>query len=268
MGVLEFDRDGTRLSYCDYGGSGPPILLLHGLAGYAGEWEPSARLLIDDYRVFALDQRGHGESGRRPNDVSRDAFLRDSAEAIRQIGLGPVTLVGQSMGANTALLTAAAHPELVRSLVIIEGSPDGPQDPDPDPQIATQIRESLSAWPTPFANQETAASFFRSRGFDPGAWTAGLELRADGLWPRFEVDTLVACMADLGSRNYWPQWRRIHCPTLLILGEHGAFPPGHGEQIITQQPEAWLVTIPQAGHDVHLEAPQAWVQALADSPAR
>jgi pimeloyl-ACP methyl ester carboxylesterase len=267
MRVLEFDRGGTRLSYRDYGGSGPPILLLHGLAGYAGEWEPSARLLIHDYRVFALNQRGHGESERHPNDVSRDAFLRDSAEAIRQIGLGPVTLVGQSMGANTAMLTAAAHPDLVGSLVIIEGSPDGPQDLDPDPEIATQIRESLSAWPTPFANRETAASFFRSRGFDPVAWTAGLEVRADGLWPKFEVDTLVACMADLGSRNYWPQWRRIHCPTLLILGEHGAFPPGHGEEIIAQRPGASLVVIPQVGHDVHLDAPQAWVQALADSPA-
>jgi pimeloyl-ACP methyl ester carboxylesterase len=75
-------------------------------------------------------------------------------------------------------------------------------------------------------------------------------------------------MADLGSRNYWPQWRSIHCPTLLVLGEHGIFPPGHGEEIIKQLPEASLVTISKAGHDVHLDAPQAWVRALADSPAR
>jgi pimeloyl-ACP methyl ester carboxylesterase len=268
MSVLQFERDRTRLSYRDFGGSGPPILLLHGLAGYAGEWERSAQLLIDHYRLFALDQRGHGDSERCPDDVSRDAFLEDAAEAIRQIGLGPVTLIGQSMGANTAMLTAAEHPDLVRSLVIIEGSPDGPESPDHEPEIATQIRDLFAAWPTPFANQEAAESFFVSKGFDPAAWTGGLELRADGLWPKFEVETLVACMADLGSRNYWPQWRSIHCPTLLVLGEHGIFPPGHGDEIVTQLPEASLVTISKAGHDVHLDAPQAWVRALADSPAR
>lgn len=261
-------RDGTRLSYRDFGGPGPPILLLHGLAGYAGEWRSSARLLIDEYRVFALDQRGHGDSERRPQDLSRSAFVADCATVITHIGLGPVTLIGQSMGASTAMLTAAAHPRLVRSLVVIEGSPDGPDVVDPDPAIATQTRQSLSAWPVPFADEPTAQEFFRGKGFDPVAWAGGLERRPGGLWPKFEIDTLVACMADLGSRNYWPQWQHITCPTLIVLGEHGIFPPGHGDQIVKQLPHASLVTIPSAGHDVHLDAPHAWVRAFRDSPAR
>jgi pimeloyl-ACP methyl ester carboxylesterase len=133
------------------------MLLLHGLAGYAGEWERSAELLIDDRRVFALDQRGHGDSERRPDDVSREAYVEDCAAAIHQLGLGPVTLVGQSMGANTvgantAMLTAAEHPALVRMLVIMEGSPDGPEPPDPEPEMAAQIRDSLAQWPVPFAD--------------------------------------------------------------------------------------------------------------------
>lgn len=75
-------------------------------------------------------------------------------------------------------------------------------------------------------------------------------------------------MADLGSRSYWPQWRSIQCPTLVILGEHGMFPPEHGEEMIGQLACASLVTIPNAGHDVHLDAPQAWVTALTQSTAR
>ena len=180
------------------------MLLLHGLAGHAGEWDRSAKLLIDHHRVFALDQRGHGDSERRPDEVSREAYVDDCAAAIHQLGLGPVTLVGQSMGANTAMLTAAEHPDLVRMLVIIEGSPDGPEPPDPEPAIAAQIRDSLAQWPIPFANEEVAHSFFRSKGLDPVAWTRGLEHRPGGLWPRFEIKTMVACMVDLGSRNYWP----------------------------------------------------------------
>jgi pimeloyl-ACP methyl ester carboxylesterase len=136
------------------------MLLLHGLAGHAGEWERSAQLLIGDHRVFALDQRGHGDSERRPDDVSREAYVEDCAVAIQQLGLGPVTLVGQSMGANTAMLTAADHPDLVRMLVVIEGSPDGPEPPDPEPEIAAQIRDSLAQWPVPFADDAAAHSFF------------------------------------------------------------------------------------------------------------
>jgi pimeloyl-ACP methyl ester carboxylesterase len=154
-----FERDGTRLSYQDFGGSGPPMLLLHGLAGYAGEWGRSAELLAVDYRVLALDQRGHGDSERRPSDVSRHAYVEDCAETIRQLGLGRVTLVGQSMGANTAMLTAAGHRDLVRTLVIIEGSPDGPDPPEVKPAIADEIRVSLSRWPVPFADDRAAHRF-------------------------------------------------------------------------------------------------------------
>jgi pimeloyl-ACP methyl ester carboxylesterase len=257
-----FERDGTRLSYQDFGGSGPPMLLLHGLAGYAGEWRPSAELLVADYRVFALDQRGHGDSERRPGDVSRVAYVEDCAEMIRRLGRGPVTLAGQSMGANTAMLTTARHPDLVTRLVVIEGSPDGPEPPDPDPAIAAEIRDSLSRWPVPFADEHAARRFFCSKGSDPAAWTAGLERRADGLWPRFDIDTMVECMSDLGSRSYWPQWRIIRCPTLVVCGERGIFPVGHGEQIVSQLPGSKLRTVAGAGHDVHLDAPEAWVRAL------
>jgi pimeloyl-ACP methyl ester carboxylesterase len=243
------------------------MLLLHGLAGYAGEWAESARLLRAEYRVFALDQRGHGNSTRRPNDLSRDVFVGDCAATIRFVGLGPVTLVGQSMGASTAMLTAAAHPGLVRRLVIIEGSPDGPDDPDPDPDGAREIGASLKAWPVPFPDPATARRFFESKGLDPDAWTEGLETRADGLWPKWDADTLVACMADLQSRNYWLQWRCIRVPTLVILGEHGIFPPAHGEDIVRQLPGSTLVTVPNAGQDVHLDAPNAWVEALRRSAA-
>lgn len=270
MSRTTFERDGTHLTYRDFGGVGPPMLLLHGLAGYAEEWEPSARLLLNDYRVFALDQRGHGDSERRPADVSRAAFAKDCAAAIERLGLGPVTLVGQSMGANTAMLTAAAYPEQVRSLVMIEGSPAGPHDSDPvtRQEVYEHFRESLSAWPAPFADRAAAEGFFRAKGFDPVAWTDGLESRADGLWPRWEAGTLAACMSDLASRDFWAEWQSIGCPTLVVFGEDGMFASDHGQELLRRLPRASLVTVRGAGHDVHLDAPQDWTRALLESPAR
>lgn len=67
-------RDGVRLACRDWGGPGQPLLLLHGLAGHAGEWGALARCLSSRYRVVAVDQRGHGASERHPQDVSRAAY--------------------------------------------------------------------------------------------------------------------------------------------------------------------------------------------------
>ena len=269
MTTRQFERDRTRLAYVEFGGDGPPILLVHGLAGHAGEWRHCAEALLHGgYSVFALDQRGHGASERDPADMSRAAFVEDCAATIGELGRGPVTLIGQSMGASTALLTAAAHPELVRSLVVIEGSPDGPEPPDPNPPIAADIREWLSAWPVPFADERAALDFFESERLDARAWTDGLERTRDGLAPRFVIERLVECMRELGSRSYWEQWRSISCPILIVAGEHGSLAPGHQQELVAAGRRASCVTLPGAGHDVHLDAPEALIQAVVEWAVR
>jgi pimeloyl-ACP methyl ester carboxylesterase len=165
------------------------------------------------------------------------------------------------------MLVAAAHPDLMCSLVVIEGSPDGPESHGAGAELADSIRRSLSAWPVPFADELAAEEFFQNKGFDPVVWTGGLEHRDDGLWPKWDLETMVNCMADLGSRNYWPQWRSIQSRTLVVLGENGIFPPGHGDEMIAQLPNASLTVITGAGHDVHLDAPKAWAAALRGSRA-
>jgi pimeloyl-ACP methyl ester carboxylesterase len=89
--------------------------MLHGLAGHAGEWTETASWLTGGYHPFGLDARGHGRSERLPDDVSPAAQVADVAFVIEQLALGPVVLVGQSLGGLTALLVAARHPELVRA---------------------------------------------------------------------------------------------------------------------------------------------------------
>jgi hypothetical protein len=75
---MRFERGGVRLAGLDFGGEGPAALLLHGLAGYAGEWAEAARWLTGRCRVLALDARGHGGSERSPADVSRAAHVADA----------------------------------------------------------------------------------------------------------------------------------------------------------------------------------------------
>ena len=73
------ERDNVRLACRDFGGRGPSVLLVHGLAGHAGEWTETARWLTARCRVVAFDARGHGRSERAPIDVSRAAHVADTS---------------------------------------------------------------------------------------------------------------------------------------------------------------------------------------------
>src|SRR3954469_7700492 len=78
----EVSRPGASIHYLDSGSSGRPVILLHGLAGHAGEWLATMRHLFPRCRTVALDQRGHGRSTRVPDDLSCDAFADDVAAVI------------------------------------------------------------------------------------------------------------------------------------------------------------------------------------------
>jgi pimeloyl-ACP methyl ester carboxylesterase len=254
---IELERDGVRLACCDYGGTGPAALLLHGLAGFAGEWAGTARWLTAARRVLALDQRGHGRGERRPADTSRSAFVADAAFAIEQLDLAPVALVGHSMGGNTAFLTCAEHPHLVERLVVAEASPDGPVT-----ELPARIAGWLETWPVPFASRRSALDFFDAAGLAAHTWAASLEERDDGLWPRFERDVMVACIADLARRDYWREWRTVYKPTLVLIGEYGALPLAHALAMSDALAAGRAEEIAGAGHDVHLDAPASWRKAL------
>lgn len=103
------DRDGTRIAVTDLGGAGRPVVLLHGLAGSSRELLPTAFALTDSFQVLLVDQRGHGQSTRRPADLSRGAHVDDVIAVIERFEPHRrVALVGHSMGAHTAFLVAAA----------------------------------------------------------------------------------------------------------------------------------------------------------------
>ncbi|MGW4895658.1 alpha/beta fold hydrolase [Kitasatospora sp. NPDC004240] len=250
-------RDGVRLHCRDWGGDGPAVLLLHGLAGHAGEWDHQASLLSARHRVIALDQRGHGHSERHPADVTRDAHVADVLAVIEQLGLDRPALVGQSLGGHTALLTAAAHPDRIGALVLVEAAPGRP-----DPATPAMIAGWLDSWPTPFPSRQDAVAFLGGGAVGEG-WAAGLEERDGGWWPRFDRDVMVATIAA-NDRARWLDWDRIGCPTLLVLGQRGIIPPADADEMLTRRPATRAVGLPGTGHDVHLEQPDELHRLLAD----
>ena len=249
----------ARLEALDFAGEGPGILLLHGLAGTAVEWEETAAWLSATHRVVALDQRGHGRSERRPADVSREALVADAIAAIDELALAPAVLIGQSLGGHTAFLVAAARPDLVRGLVIAEASPVEAKPGQPE-----EIRKLLSAWPM-FPSCDAAQEFF---GGTPAgrAWARNLDETEEGLLPSFEVDVMVEAIAGAADAR-WDEWRQIQAPTLIVRGERGDLSDEESAEMVRALPTATLVTLP-GGHDVHLDEPEAWRAAVESFLAR
>ena len=253
-------RQGVRLACLDHGGEGPAAVLVHGLAGHAGEWDGTAAWLVASHRVVAPDARGHGRSERRPGDLSRAAFVDDLAWWIELLGLAPAVVIGQSLGAHTAFLLAARRPELVRALVVAEATPE------PDPDAPASVEAWLRSWPVPFAGRADALAFFGDTTWGR-AWADGLERREDGVWPPFDVDVMVASLAETAERSFWDEWRRVTCPTLVLRAGDGGIPDALAERMIAEAPRATAAVVADAGHDLHLHQPEAWrrvVQTFLD----
>lgn len=131
----------------------------------------TASWLCATNRVLAADQRGHGESERRPVDLSRQAFVDDAAMWIRELAGSRAVVIGQSLGGHTAFLLAAEHPDLVRALVVAEASPAA------DPQAQGIVGGWLRSWPVPFPSRHASLAFLAATHFGhtrgPMAWMYG-----------------------------------------------------------------------------------------------
>lgn len=171
--------DDVSIAVTALGGSGPPVLLLHGLAGSSRELRPTAEALTDSFRVVLMDQRGHGLSTRRPRRLTRDAFVGDAVGVMREVAPHQRwTLVGQSMGAHTAFLAAATRPDLVEKLVMLEGHVAGHDDPS----AGEALGQFFASWPVPFADEDEARMFLGNDTIAE-AWVADLKATQEGLVP-------------------------------------------------------------------------------------
>ncbi|MEV0487826.1 alpha/beta hydrolase [Streptomyces sp. NPDC050508] len=220
-------------------------------------WDVPARSLSSGYRVVAVDQRGHGAGERHPQDVSRAAYVADAVAVVDQLALQRPVLVGQSLGGHTAMLTAAAHPGLVRALVLVEAGSGGPH-----PNGPADIGGWLDSWPTPFPSREAAVAFLGGGPVGAG-WAAGLEERDGGWWPRFDREVMVRSLAENAQRSYWHKWGQIVCPTLVVLAQSSYIPAPEADEMLRRRPDTMAMSIPGTSHDLHLEQPGILHTALS-----
>ena len=233
---------GLRFHYREYGARGRPLVLLHGVASTSRIWLLAGPLLAERFRVFALDQRGHGESGKPDRGYDFATVVGDLDAFIDALGLERPVVVGHSWGGNVALEYAAAHPERPAGLVLVDG---GFLEMSARPGMTWERAEQEMAPPdlTHLTPQELVEM---AKKWELGPlW--GDEVEA-ALLANFEVTDGGTLRARLSRPNHmqvvralWEQrpselCPRVRCPVLFIAAERET--AGRAQEWIAMKREA------------------------------
>lgn len=247
------------LNYKHYAGSGDAMLILHGLYGNQGNWAPHARQLMQDFNVYVLDARNHGQSPWADSMTLRE-MAEDVSETMQSLGLTSAHIIGHSMGGKTSMLLALTQPQLVKTLCAVDIAPVNYE------KTADGVIGALQALDLPAVNSRADADAKLAETIEEKAvrdfLLTNLQRGEEGMWRwRFNLPVLVKYFREVTS---WPSdLGAYEGPTLFIKGEHSNYIlPEHQQQTLAQFPKAQLKTVNGAGHWVHSEKPEAVLRLI------
>jgi pimeloyl-ACP methyl ester carboxylesterase len=224
--------------------AGRPLLYLHGLGASGVVWQSFARRLNPPWQAICPDLRGHGESDHPIVGYEAEDYARDIARLIDQLGLGPLPVIGHSLGALVAIALAVSDPEKVKTLVLLDPPLDSERD---NPEIA---------------------EVYRLRHAPPGELERFLS--APILAPVFRQAADAAFEAILhaprGAQWAWDVAAQIRCPVLLVAAdpaEGGVLRPETARTFAALLSRAEVLSIPGAAHTVHVSHAEQVATAVA-----
>ncbi|MGG2461345.1 alpha/beta fold hydrolase [Streptomyces sp. RGM 3693] len=249
---------GRRLAYADSGGPGVPVLALHGHFGRARAFAGLAAALAPEFRVIALEQRGHGLSAH-DDDMSPDAYVADAAAFVRARGLGPLVLLGHSMGGVVAFRLAARHPELARALIIEEAGALNRR-----PEVAHPVLD-VRDWPRRAPTLGELRRQVEARGIpDASYFLESAVERPDGWGFLFGHEDMVRSQEALIG-DWWPDWLATNCPALLLHGlDSFVLPTSMAREMAERRPATTLREFPGCGHWLHGDDPAGFATAVRE----
>jgi pimeloyl-ACP methyl ester carboxylesterase len=269
--------DGVGLHARDWGGDGPAVVLLHGLASNARIWDGVAsRLAGAGLRVVALDQRGHGGSEQPDGGYDFTSVGRDLEAALAGLGLERPVLAGHSWGAHVALQYAADRPGALAGLVLVDGGLRGAAE-----WAGPTLQEARRRMAPPRFAVPLADWLARAGRFDPGGpggqpWIrdylrAGVEVDDQGVArARFRFGNHLQVVDALYGQRPQELYPLVDCPVLLCP----AGDPADGAEVALAKraavdralallPSAHVTWFEDTMHDIPLQRPAELAAELA-----
>jgi pimeloyl-ACP methyl ester carboxylesterase len=253
----------------DSGGSGRPVVLIHGWPLSAQAWEPQVSALrAAGYRVVAYDRRGFGRSDKPASGYDYGTLADDLQRVLDQCALQDVTLVGFSMGGgevaryvaqcgesrlHSIVFAAAVPPYLMKTA----NNPEGPLTPEKAHQKKLALAQNRSS----FFDQFTR-DFYSANGVL--LVTEAQRAETIALCNQSAQHAALACMDSFSTTDFREDLKKVKVPTLVIHGEADAVVPfeSAGQRTHSAVPHSKLVRVNGAPHGLNLTHAQAFNDAL------
>jgi pimeloyl-ACP methyl ester carboxylesterase len=271
------DLDGP-VHYLDFGGreQGPLIVCVHGLGGASWNWSALAPLLSDEARVLAVDLAGHGRTPAAGRRTTVPANRRLLERFLREVAREPVVLIGNSMGGAISALTAAAAPELVSGLVLVDPALPRPPFSPIDARVAASFalialpglgeaalaRRRLRVSPEEQVRQTLAMCCVDASRVPADVMALGVELARERAQDRASGPDFLRAARSLIKMLTRPQrfneaLNAIEAPVLLIHGDSDRLVPVRTAKAAAAAHPKWQLEIAErVGHVPQLEVPE------------
>jgi pimeloyl-ACP methyl ester carboxylesterase len=258
---------GARIRYF-VGGDGSSLVLVHGLGGAASNWVELAPALVRGYRVLALELPGHGGSSPLPAAPSLTPFADVVRTVAEREALVPAAIVGHSLGGLVGLRLALRHPDAIRALVLVAPAGISSSTRAREVAVTTLVLARPARLVAPFRRLVARLEWLRYPVFgyfevsDPAALSpTAVEGFLAG--PALHTDVLSAGRAlvaddprvDLGG---------VRCPSLVLAGARDRMVPVADAIEYARRLRAPLRIVPDCGHLVIGERPDACVEAIEE----
>jgi esterase len=263
------DVGDVTLHYVDWHAAQPAeatILFLHGGALQARTWDAVCMFLKDTYRCVALDLRGHGESDwSSSRDYDLAAHARDISQFITKRGLGPVVLVGHSLGGLAAMAVVGQESPAAAGLVLVDIAPTT------NDRATGRVRDFIRSR-RGFASAdellEHVLQFNPDRRTDllAGSLSHNIRRLPDGTlsW-KYDPDHFAHRRDELWEAELWASLQRASCPILLVRGSRSSVVSDRAaDQLVTMAQDGQSRSIAGAGHTVQGDAPRLLAQMIRD----
>ena len=258
---VQFDsvllKTGVRLRYAYQGDeNGIPVILLH---GYTDSWFSFSQILplMDQkYRVYTLDQRGHGESDRPVGGYAMEQFAGDVIAFMDAKNIKQATIVGHSMGSFVAQHLAVEAPERVKRLVLVATATTVHTN-----DLARQLQRDVNALTDPvpekFVHDFQVSTAFQplSNEFFHTVLKESMKLPAH-VW-REVMAEMMSPQAGAGV-----ELKKVKAPTLILWGDKDFFPRSEQDSLVSVLPNAVLKVYKDTGHALHWERPETFATDL------
>ena len=265
---LEFlTVNGVRIAYADTGGTGTPVVLVHGSWGSHHNWDLVVPGLAEHFRVVSYDRRGHSESERSSGQGHFSEDVADLAALIEQLGIAPAWVVGNSSGAAMTVKLAAGRPEVLRGIVVHEpplfglleaGSPEAQAVTEIETGTLAEVGRRIAAGD----HAGAAEQFVEQVALGPGSWAQ---------LPQPMRAMMIANAPTYLDELHDTEWKVVDetrlasydGPALLTSGEQSPpmFRPIE-HRLARLLPQAKRTTYAGAGHIPHVTHPKEYVAEL------